>query len=82
MRRRMIFTHDQLVILDLFGVNTVFLFFYNITITVLLFESKQLESFVHGLYDNFNFIMNNWITHVSLLCKFVSLGFRGLIVIF
>jgi len=55
----MIFTHDQLVIFDLFGGNTVFLFFYNIIITVLLFESKQLESLVHGPYDNFNFVMNN-----------------------
>jgi len=55
----MIFTHDQLVILDLFGGNTVFLFFYNITITLLLFDSKQLESFVHEPYDNFNFVMNN-----------------------
>jgi hypothetical protein len=78
----MIFTHDQLVILDLFGATLSFYFFYNITITVLLFESKQLESLVHGLYGNFNFVMNNWIMHVPLLCKFVSLGFRGLIVIF
>jgi hypothetical protein len=34
------------------------------------------------MYSYFNFIVNNWITQVLLLCKFVSLVFRGLIVIF
>ena len=82
LRDKMIFAHNQFVILDLFGGNTIFfLFFNNITITVLHLKSKHSEPLIQELYGNFNFIMNSWITLVLLLCLFVSLYFRGLIVI-
>jgi len=77
----MIFAHDQFVILDLFGDNTTILFFNNSEIAILLLKSKQSEFLVQGLYDNFNFVINSLIMQVPLLCKFVNLSFKGLIVI-
>ena len=54
----MVFAHDQFVIFELFGGNTILLFFYNNVIIVLPLESKQLEPLVRGPYDNYNFVMN------------------------
>jgi hypothetical protein len=68
----MIFAHDQFVILDLFGESTIFSFFNNSEIVVLLLKSKQSKPLVQGLYGNINFVINSWI----------NLSFKGLIVIF
>ena len=55
----MVFTYNQFVILDLFGGNTIFSFFFNNSAIILLsLKSKQLEPLVQGLYDNFNIAMN------------------------
>jgi len=55
----MIFAHDQFVILDLFGESTIFSFFNNSEIVVLLLKSKQSKPLVQGPYGNINFVINS-----------------------